>query len=116
MSERRRTAFADILRAEPDPLLEGRATSEGEISERRTSPVVSPPAATRPMAAKRNKAISPDYTKLTAYIPRTLASAIKMSMALDQTADQSEYIERALIEWLRFKGRETVLSQVGVAL
>lgn len=111
MSQRRRTAFADILRAEPDPLLEGPDISEAEISGR-ASPVVSPSAVPR-LTTKRNKAISPDYTKLTAYIPRTLAAAIKMSMALDQTTDQSEYLERALIEWLRSRGRETVLSKVG---
>ncbi len=107
MPQRRRTAFADILRVQPDPLVET-SDNRTEVSENAVLPSTS-----KAGSAKRNKAVSPEYTKLTAYIPRTLAAAIKMSMALDQTADQSEYIERALSDWLRSKGRDAVLSQFG---
>ena len=108
MSERRRTAFADILRVEPNVLLENAEPS-------RNTPETQPPAAMLQQkkvgVARLNKATSPGYTKLTAYIPRSLAAAIKMSMVLDQTVDQSEYIEHALAEWLHSKGRETVVSK-----
>lgn len=107
MPERRRTAFAEILRNEPDPIEEDRGVSEIKgVSEDAAHNA----AVSKPSTAKRNKATSPEYTKLTAYIPRKLAAAIKMSMALDQTADQSEYIENALTEWLKSKGRQSVLS------
>jgi len=106
--ERLRTAFADILRNEPDPVVGDRDTRDVEAV---STAVVHTSAFSKPVPAKRNKATSPEYTKLTAYIPRKLAAAIKMSMALDQTADQSEYIENALTEWLKSKGRETILSQ-----
>lgn len=76
----RRTVFADILskpkEVEPDP--------------------PETPAA-RAKKAKMNKAVSPEYTKLTAYIPRDLHFEIKTAMAADQETDQSAYIER----WLR---------------
>lgn len=105
MSQRHRTAFADILRIPPDVQEDGAEAAQVRQDTQQATPIQQPP--------RRNKAVSPDYTKLTAYIPRTLASAIKMSMALDQTADQSEYIERILAEWLQAKGRTSVLSQVG---
>lgn len=113
MPQRRRTAFADILRAEPDPPFEGSDTNEAEGLGAARSTGVATPATKKSAVTKRNKAISSDYTKLTAYIPRTLAAAIKMSMALDQTADQSAYIERAVTEWLRSTGKQTILSQAG---
>jgi hypothetical protein len=97
MPERRRTAFADILRTQPEAVQDSQEPS--------TEAPVNPP--------RKNKAISPDYTKLTAYIPRTLASAVKMCMALDQTSDQSEYVERAIAEWVTSKGRKSVLEQCG---
>ncbi len=115
MPERRRTAFADILRNKPDPVVEDLNRGEMEEISANTSVLLSKAVVSNPLTAKRNKATSPDYTKLTAYIPRRLAAAIKMSMALDQTADQSEYIEHALTDWLQSKGRETVLSQTGSA-
>jgi hypothetical protein len=111
MPERRRTAFADILRTQPEPIedtpepsretLESATAVESEKNARTANP------------PKKNKAISPDYTKLTAYIPRTLAAAVKMCMALDQTSDQSEYVEAAIAEWVTSKGRRSVLEQCG---
>lgn len=103
MPERRRTAFADILRTQPEPVEapESASTAESEKGTRRAIP------------PRINKAISPDYTKLTAYIPRTLAAAVKMCMALDQTNDQSEYVERAIEDWVTSKGRKSVLEQCG---
>jgi len=112
--ERRRTAFADILR-KPDPVVEDLGMGEIKEVSADTSALLPKAVVSNPPSAKRNKATSPEYTKLTAYIPRRLAAAIKMSMALDQTADQSEYIEHALTDWLQSKGRETVLLQAGSA-
>jgi hypothetical protein len=108
--ERRRTAFADILRTEPDPLLDNLEDKLQPVSPAKNA---DQQAQTLRSASKKNKAISPDYTKLTAYIPRSLASAVKMCMALDQTSDQSEYVEAAISEWIRSKGRNTLLDQCG---
>ncbi len=102
MSQRRRTAFADILREEPE--------SPAGATE---LPPDNPPAPSAAVSPRRNKATSSEYTKLTAYIPRSLAAGIKMSMALDQTTDQSDYVERILAEWLESKGRDALLKQVG---
>jgi hypothetical protein len=77
----RRTVFADILSSKP---------KESDIERTET------PAA-QAKKAKLNKAVNPDYTKLTAYIPRNLYFEIKTAMAADQETDQSAYIER----WLR---------------
>lgn len=107
MPERRRTAFADILRTQPEPIEDppGTQDSATAVESEKNARTANPP--------KKNKAISPDYTKLTAYIPRTLAAAVKMCMALDQTSDQSEYVERAIAEWVTSKGRKSVLEQCG---
>jgi len=110
--QRRQTAFAEILRTEPDSQPD-RYVYEQVASGAKSAEVLSPAVATKAAVAKQNKAVSPAYTKLTAYIPRTLAAAIKMSMALDQTTDQSNYIEHALTEWLKSRGKESILSQVG---
>jgi hypothetical protein len=103
MAERRRTAFADILRAQPEPV--GPPDSTDILESDKSARTANPP--------RKNKAISADYTKLTAYIPRTLASAVKMCMALDQTSDQSEYVEQAIADWVASKGRTSVLEQCG---
>jgi hypothetical protein len=106
VSQRRRTSFADILNSPP------------EEQPRAAEPLPSPePVATSgaapARAGKRNKAVDPAYTKLTAYIPRTLASAVKVAMALDTTTDQSDYIEQALVQWLTSNGRSEILRQTG---
>jgi hypothetical protein len=110
MPERRRTAFADILRTQPEPLEDipepSRETTESAgVESDKDARTANPP--------RKNKAISADYTKLTAYIPRTLAAAVKMCMALDQTSDQSAYVEEAIAEWVASKGRKSVLEQCG---
>jgi hypothetical protein len=100
VSQRRRTSFADILNSPPEEQLAPAAPAARE-----------PAAPAR--AGKRNKAVDPAYTKLTAYIPRTLASAVKVAMALDATTDQSDYIEQALVQWLTANGRTEILKQTG---
>lgn len=102
MSQRRRTSFADILNSPPEEQLPPQAPA-----------VAAEAAATPARAGKRNKAVDPAYTKLTAYIPRTLASAVKVAMALDATTDQSDYIEQALVQWLTTNGRTEILRQTG---
>lgn len=80
----RRTVFADILSSKPKE-------ADTEQLEAGTA---------QSKKAKLNKAINPDYTKLTAYIPRDLHFEIKTAMAADQETDQSAYIERWLREML----------------
>lgn len=79
----RRTVFADILKTKAKD-----SATEEEPAET---------AAVQAKRAKLNKAVDPNYTKLTAYIPRELHFEIKTAMAADQETDQSAYIER----WLR---------------
>jgi hypothetical protein len=89
----RKTVFAQILSNTPTP----------EEPER---PMIDAPVAasvppergnTLRKKSKLNKAVDPDYMKLTAYIPRDLHFEIKTAMAADHETDQSAYIER----WLR---------------
>ena len=103
MSERRRTSFKDILSQSP----EAQETQPIEITsaEEINGTIVKSP--------KKNKSIDPTYTKLTAYIPRTLASAVKMSMALEGSTDQSSYVEQVLVEWFNSRGRGELLKQSG---
>jgi hypothetical protein len=102
VSQRRSTIFRDIINAQReeggDPQYERNAEATAPVSIR---------------TAKVNKATDKTYTKLTAYIPRTLASAIKMTMALEGTTDQSDYIEKAIADWLKQKGRGHLLDQAG---
>lgn len=71
----------------------------------------SSPAAKVRTGRPKNKATDPSYTKLTAYVPRTLVSAFQMSMLMDRNKDQSAEVERAIVAWLKGKGREGTLAQ-----
>jgi hypothetical protein len=90
----RRSLFADILK--PKPV---------EAEEPEPSPAQLAPnrekEAPKAKSPKLNKAIDPEYMKLTAYIPRDLHFEIKTAMAADQETDQSAYIERWLRESLK---------------
>lgn len=87
----RRTLFAQILGNVP----------AAEESDQPTPPVPASlpplPGNTRKKSRKLNKAVDPEYIKMTAYIPRDLHFQIKTAMAADRETDQSAYIER----WLR---------------
>lgn len=110
MSQRPRTTFASILQNVPE---EQPAAEPAAVA---AEPPPAPASASASKAAKRNKAVDPAYTKLTAYIPRTLAAAIKMAMALETTTDQSDFIERALADWLTTTGRTDLLKQSGYSV
>lgn len=100
MSERR-TVFADILKPKQ---------VEAEDAERRPAqlPPTTKKETVKAKSPKLNKAVNPDYMKLTAYIPRELHFEIKTAMAADQETDQSAYIERWLRESLKRRQSSTV--------
>jgi len=100
----RRTVFADILKPKP---------VEAEEAEPARAPL--PPnrekEAPKAKSPKLNKAVNPEYMKLTAYIPRDLHFEIKTAMAADQETDQSAYIERWLRESLERRQSATGLQR-----
>lgn len=93
MSERR-TVFADILKPKQVEAEEMEPAADQVALNREKAPRKARPP-------KLNKAVNPDYMKLTAYIPRELHFEIKTAMAADQETDQSAYIERWLRESLK---------------